>query len=586
MGRRLGLIIGVNNYQDTTFRPLQFAETDARALAQWLVHARGGQWNPADVQVLLGTEATRELVESLVSQLCLNMATSEDMILIYFAGYAFVDQVNGEGYLACNNTRYQQSNSGLHLLSLVGQIMARSAAAQILCILDCFQIGSVWNMRRATQFDFKPLLGPTLQNGLQQMQGRLLYCSCRGTETIPEIGEKNLGSFMYRLVMGVGGPAIDPTNGQISLQRLHAFLNESLGEQQRPQVFGQETRPLILVGEMPSFKTGAPGGSQIGTMASASGALSGYAAPPPSGSLHQYSPPGSQQGQSTLATLEQNRLQQCQQMLQQARQLVQMQNFQQAYLITENVLQINPTFVEALILKGQILGATGQFDEALNAIKQVIQTEPENALGWSMAAALLANTGQLPEAMSAVDRSLSIDPSNSETISIKEMIREKLAEVQFDTGKRSRLVPPDKKPRESIGSFMRGIGIQLFGLILGTAGAFLLLIKPDLPIFVGLLLMSLGLALLTVNAWRGAYLYGVKRFIPILLFSLVPIGLAGALYKVPPAYNFILKHVSASFVMLVPLVFLVGWLAVAAVLPLLLGTTGWITGAIVRARRR
>jgi len=35
-------------------------------------------------------------------------------------------------------------------------------------------------MRRNSPADYKPLLGPTLLNGLQQMQGRLFYCSCRG----------------------------------------------------------------------------------------------------------------------------------------------------------------------------------------------------------------------------------------------------------------------------------------------------------------------------------------------------------------------------------------------------------------------
>ncbi len=308
MGRRLGLIIGVNSYQDLTFRPLQFAETDARALAQWLVHNRGGNWNPADVQVLQGAEATRELVESLIAQLCLQMATSEDLVLLYFAGYAFVDQVSGEGYLACHNTRYQQSGSGINLLALVSQIMARSPAAQIFCVLDCFQFGSVWNMRRASAFDYKPLLGPTLLNGLQQMQGRLLYCTCRGNDGLPEVGERNLGSFMYRTIMGVGGPAIDQATGQITLQRLHAYLSERLNEQHKPQVFGQETRPLVLVGEMPSFKTGAPGslnsnsgrmgiaapgGPMGGGMLPASGPLAGHAMPGAASSVAQLSPTAS-----------------------------------------------------------------------------------------------------------------------------------------------------------------------------------------------------------------------------------------------------------------------------------------------------
>lgn len=596
MGRRLGLIIGVNTYQDATFRPLQFAETDARALAQWLVHTRGGNWSPADVQVVMGAEATRELAETLLSQLCLNMATSEDLILIYFAGYAFVDQVSSEGYLACSNTRYQQSGSGIHLPSLVSQVMARSSAAQIICILDCFQFGSVWNMRRGTPFDYKPLLGPTLQSGLQQIQGRLLYCSCRGSDMAPEVGEKNLGSFVYRMIMGVGGPVIDPATGQITLQRLHAFLSERLDDQHRPQVFGQDSRPIVLVGEMPSFKTGAlnlnsalPGG--LPPLGGSSGPLAGQAMSAAQSSVAQLSPSGSALGKATLATLEQNRLQQSQQMLNQARQLVQMQNLQQAYQLVETILQMNPNFAEALILKAQILGAIGQFQEALDTVKQVVQLDPDNALGWSMAAALLANTGQLPEALSAVDRSLSLDPTNSETLSIKEMVREKLAEREADTGKRSRLLPPLKKTRDTGTSLALAAGIQFLALILAIAGAFLELLAPSAPVIVAFLLESVAQALLTVNAWRGAYLYGFKRALLTLFFSVITFGLLAALtsgflsarFAVKPTYNFLVNHVS-SFALLTPLVFLILCLAAAALLPLLACIGGLITGAIVRAQ--
>lgn len=584
MGKRLGLIIGVNAYQDATFRPLQLAETDARALAQWLVHGRGGNWNPADVQVLLGTEATRELTENLIGQLCLQRAGPEDLVVIYFAGYAFVDQVSGDGYLACSNTRYQQSGSGIHVFSLVSQVMAQSSAAQILCILDCFQFGSLWDRRRGTPFDYKPLLGPIVQSGLQQIQGRLLYCTCRGSEMAPEAGEKNLGSFMYRLIMGVGGPAVDPATGQVTLQGLHTFLSQRLDDQHRPQVFGREPRPLVLVGEMPSF--GARALNDASTLAQLSPSASGLAGLPP---LEQAGPSfGLGQGAP-----DQNLLMQCQQMLNQAKQLLQMQNLQQAYQLTETILQMNPLFIDGLILKGQILGSIGQFQEALDTVKRVVELDPNNALGWSMAAALLANTGQFPEAMLAVDRSLSIDPSNSETVSLKEMIREKLAEAQLDTGNRSRLRSPEQKPRDNARSFALAAGIQLVALIAGVAGAFLPLLLPptsSAPKIASLLLESISLAILIVNGWRGAYLYGVKRFLITLVFSLLAGGLFGglilSLYKTTPLSGFLIRHLSSSFSMLTPLAVLTLWLVAAATLPLLSALVGLIAGIIARARRK
>lgn len=596
MGRRLGLIIGINSYQDATFQPLRFAETDARALAQWLVHTRGGNWNPGDVQVVLGAEASRELIENLITSVCLHMATAEDLVLIYFAGYAFIDQANGDGYLAATNTRYQQSGSGIHFPSLIGQIMTRSTAAQILCILDCFQFGQVWNASRGSQFDYRPLFGSSLQHGLQQTQGRVLYCSCRGNDTAPEVSSKNLGSFMYHLIMGVGGPATEQTNGQITLQRLHVFLTERLSEQQRPQIFGQELRPIILVGEMPSFKSGPLNGARASGMLpplDPSGSPAVQAMPMAGPMVAQLSPSPPSAGQSTMTPLEQHRLQQCQQMIQQARQLVQIQNFQQAYQLIEAILQIQPAFIEAIILKAQILGTMGQFQEALNTIRQVVENAPENALGWSMAAALLANLGQFPDAMSAADRSLSLDPTNTETISLKAMIREKLAENEAHTGKRSRLLPPiPQKPGDPGKSFALAAGIQLLALLLGLSGAFLPLLVPSLPKIIAFLFESIALALLLVNAWRGAYLYGLKRFLLTLLCSLLTLGILGAFasgllgvrYAIKPTYTFLMNHVSNSYTLMTPLVIMLIWLTAAALGPTLAGLLGFITGMIVRAR--
>src|SRR2546426_4680427 len=123
MPRRLGVIIGVNQYHDSTFRPLQYAENDARALGQWLVNAQGGKWDPDSVQLLQGVYATREQVETLITQACIQMAEPGDLVLVYFAGHAFLNESTGDGYLALATTRYQQPETGIHLFSLAQQAM-------------------------------------------------------------------------------------------------------------------------------------------------------------------------------------------------------------------------------------------------------------------------------------------------------------------------------------------------------------------------------------------------------------------------------------------------------------------------------
>lgn len=194
MSKHLGLIIGVNQYQDSTFRPLQFAENDARALAQWLVNTKGGRWSPPDVQLVQGQLVTRELIETLITQICINKATSGDVVLIYFAGHAFIDERTGEGYLALANSLYNDVTSCIHLKSFVQQIMLKSRASQVLCMIDCFQSGQVWQLRRTSPYDPKPLLSAAILSSLQQQPERLLLCSCRGNERAAESGEKNWDS--------------------------------------------------------------------------------------------------------------------------------------------------------------------------------------------------------------------------------------------------------------------------------------------------------------------------------------------------------------------------------------------------------
>ncbi len=284
MARRLGLVIGVNSYQDSAFQPLQYAETDARAIAQWLVNTQGGKWAPSDVQLVQGAYASRELVESLITQLCVNIAEPGDLVFVYFAGHTFLDEVNGEGYLALSNTHYQQPATGIHLPTLIRQSMARSQASQVVFIFDCFQTGQSWSKQRMSPYDFRPLMGPTVLNALQQTSDRLILCSCRGNEFTPEAREKKLGVFAYRMIVGLCGPASDPASKRVTLQRLNGFLVKSLDEQHRPQLFGQERTPVVLVGDTAPLATQqngqpaqSPAASSSAGQTAATGELTGQA---------------------------------------------------------------------------------------------------------------------------------------------------------------------------------------------------------------------------------------------------------------------------------------------------------------------
>jgi len=615
MGRRLALIVGVNSYQDASFRPLQYAENDARAIAQWLVNTKGGNWSPPDVQHVQGAYATRELIESLIIRLCTQTSGPGDLVLIYFAGHAFVDETSGDGYLALANTNAQQPTTAIHLPTLAQQSMGRSRATHVVFLLDCFQNGRAWNMRRTTPFDSKPLLGPTLLNALQYTGNRLILSSCRGNEGTPEAGEKSLGRLTYHMILGLCGPASDPTTKQITLQRLHSFLSQTVGEQQRPQLFGQESTPLVLVGDMPapaapvlpntartplpptqsgqssplqsvpftppqtgglSFQQGAPI-AQLFTATSMPTQASTQATP-----TGQLSPTTS--GQLTISEAEQ----QSTMLLRQARHLVQMQNPGEAFNVLEQALHIMPNNVPALILQGQLLGSIGHAEDALHCVEKALHIDANNALGWSLQAALLTNTGQYQTALQAIERSLEIDPNNPESYAIKTSIMGHQASVQAQ-GQSKRFTGAAKQ-NSGATSFFRGAGIQLLGLVVGIIGAVLPILQPHVPIMVAFLLQSLGLAILCVNAAYGSYVHGFFRFVFTLLIGILTAAILGGaafiggLNKIGQGRIYIMLQNNPT--LLVPLLIFGLWLAAAAALPPIGALFAFIGGLITGVRRK
>jgi tetratricopeptide (TPR) repeat protein len=290
-------------------------------------------------------------------------------------------------------------------------------------------------------------------------------------------------------------------------------------------------------------------------------------------------------GQLSLTLLQQQRLQQSMMLLNSARQLVQSQNLPEALNAVERALQAVPSNMDALILKGQILGAGGRYQEAMVVVDKALAMDANNALVWSMRAALLLNTGRVQEALPTIERSLALDPNNPETRTMKAAIEERLANQHYVRNYQNpqRGITTSGN-RDTLKSFLIGGIIQLLGLMMGTVGAALLILKPQLPILLAFTLISLGLAILCVNAARGSYRYGATRVISTLLLCLVAAGLIGAIYKF--GYNWLLTRVQANPPLLVSILFLALWLVLAAALPLLAAFGGFITGIAKGMRKQ
>ena len=154
MQQHYALIIGVDHYSDSAHFPsLPFAQADARALRELLIDPERGGWQPENVIGLLEEEATRDEVEGQLRELFLVRAQQQDLVLLYFAGHAFLDSATGDGYLALPTTRAERPTSGLHVPTLIDHYLYDSKAANILLIFDIFPAGPGWQQQRQADDD-------------------------------------------------------------------------------------------------------------------------------------------------------------------------------------------------------------------------------------------------------------------------------------------------------------------------------------------------------------------------------------------------------------------------------------------------
>jgi WD40 repeat protein len=245
---RFALIVGINNYNDTThFIPLPLAQADSQSLYELLIDPERGGWLPEDVICLADEEATRDEIESQLRELCLVRAQEEDLVLLYFAGHALIDPATQDGYLALRATHADRPATGLHVPTLVDHFLSDSKAGNILTLLDISHAGSGWRHRK-NEPDASLLFGESLLD-LPKTKGRVILTSGRQGEVSKDQMEQGHGIFMAHLLDALEGAAANPRTGRITLGTLYDYFDEHIGWDlpQYPQKFGYEYGSVVLI---------------------------------------------------------------------------------------------------------------------------------------------------------------------------------------------------------------------------------------------------------------------------------------------------------------------------------------------------
>lgn len=246
MKHHYALIVGIDNYTDAAhFIPLTFAQADASALYKLLIDPERGGWPPENVIYLAGEAATRDEIESQLRELCLVRAQEDALLLIYFAGLAFLDPATHDGHLALYGTYAEKPATGLHIPTLVDHYLYDSQAANILTILDIFHAGPGWQQHTPTD---TALFGQSLHD-LPRTRGRAVLTSKRTGSVSHTQMEEGHGLFLARLLDALEGEAANPRTGKVTLGTLYDYLDEKIDRSadEYPQKLGNECGSMTLI---------------------------------------------------------------------------------------------------------------------------------------------------------------------------------------------------------------------------------------------------------------------------------------------------------------------------------------------------
>jgi WD40 repeat protein len=245
VGRRLALVIGVNNALKSGLSSLKYAIADAEAIAQALK-----QYGKFEIlgSPLLGEDATSDNIKKGILDLAWNRS-NKDFLLLYFSGHAkkiVVEAQRQETYLitADFDQRYVNQDEKLFVSMhwLREKLFIGTEAGQVLIILDCCFAGEIGNtapdhyleeLRHRIAYYFETS-GAEIEMKRGGMRGAIAATSY--DQPAQELNGHSL--MTEQLLHALRGEVEDIVgdNGQITLHRLAEYIQEEMPPEQKPTI--------------------------------------------------------------------------------------------------------------------------------------------------------------------------------------------------------------------------------------------------------------------------------------------------------------------------------------------------------------
>lgn len=139
MGKKIAILIGCNEYDDSDFPQLQYSVRDVTILGNILMDKDIGDFTKKN-EYIYG-ESNHEILEKLEQIITIDLETS-DFVLIYFSGHGLPDRL-GDLHLCVKNTQKSLLGSTSLPINSVINYLKKSPCTSVVIILDCCYSGAL-----------------------------------------------------------------------------------------------------------------------------------------------------------------------------------------------------------------------------------------------------------------------------------------------------------------------------------------------------------------------------------------------------------------------------------------------------------
>jgi uncharacterized caspase-like protein len=218
-GKKFAVVVGVSEYKftDAGLKSLNYADDDAKSVADFLQTPQGGSFSSADIKLLLNQDASIGAVRSALNDVA-KRAKAQDLIFIFIAGHGAPDPLASQNlyFLLYDTKVVDMVKTAFPMNDLKQYLDTQVSAERVLVMIDTCHSAGVNQKTKSLvagrdlvqEGDENNISNFYLTNQLFKQTGRAILTSSDVNEVSQESAKwGNHGVFTWALLEGLKGKA-------------------------------------------------------------------------------------------------------------------------------------------------------------------------------------------------------------------------------------------------------------------------------------------------------------------------------------------------------------------------------------------